>query len=79
MQHVFIQVMPADVEFIRKHSSGYICVGMQGSTLDRLHLPLMVIAALPDADAMHALSRHRPISLVYYRQPRLTCCMLQMG
>ena len=60
MQHVFIQVMPADVEFIRKHSSGYICVGMEGSTLDRLHLPLMVVAALPDADAdaMHASSRH---------------------
>ena len=34
--------MAADVEFIRKHSSGYICVGMEGSTLDRLQLPLMV-------------------------------------
>ena len=64
MEVVFTQVMPADVEFIRKHSSGYICVGMEGSTLDRLHLPLMVSAALPEADDMHASSRHRPISLV---------------
>ena len=36
---------PADVEFIRKHSSGYICVGMEGSTLDRLQLPLMIDSA----------------------------------
>ena len=64
MRPLFIQVMPADVEFIRKHSSGYICVGMEGSTLDHLQLPLMVSAALLDADVMHASSRHRPISLV---------------
>ena len=37
-----VQVAPADVEFIRKHTSGYICVGMEGSTLDRLQLPLMI-------------------------------------
>lgn len=37
-----IQVTPADVEFIRKHTSGYICVGMEGCVLDRLKLPLMV-------------------------------------
>ena len=56
--------MPADVEFIRKHSSGYICVGMEGSTLDRLQLPLMVMAALPDTCAVYALSRHRPMRCV---------------
>ena len=40
-----VQVAPADVEFIRKHTSGYICVGMEGSALDRLQLPLMVSSA----------------------------------
>ncbi|CAL5219986.1 g1924 [Coccomyxa viridis] len=39
------KVTPADVEFIRKHTSGYICVGMEGSTLDRLQLPLMIDSA----------------------------------
>ena len=33
-----VQVTPADVEFIRKHTSGYICIGMEGSTLDRLQV-----------------------------------------
>lgn len=42
MQKSCVQVTPADVEFVRKHTSGYICVGMEGSALDRLHLPLMV-------------------------------------
>ena len=65
MQPVFIQVAPADVEFIRKHTSGYICVGMEGSALDRLHLPLMVSAVFPGTDDMHASSRHRPISIVW--------------
>jgi hypothetical protein len=39
------QVAPADVEFMRKYTSGYICVGMEGSALDRLRLPLMVSSA----------------------------------
>ena len=42
IQEHSVQVTPADVEFIRKHTSGYICVGMEGSTLDRLQLPLMI-------------------------------------
>ena len=42
---ICVQVTPADVEFIRKHTSGYICVGMEGSTLDRLQLPLMIDSA----------------------------------
>ena len=63
LQLLCVQVMPADVEFIRKHSSGYICVGMEGSTLDRLQLPLMVIAAvLKPVLCRHASSKHRPIS-----------------
>lgn len=36
---------PADVEFLRKHTSGFICVGMEGGRLDELALPLMVASA----------------------------------
>lgn len=46
------QVTPADVEFLRKHTSGYICVGMEGDVLDRLQLPLMVSSAEND-EAMY--------------------------
>ena len=45
LMRMHVQVAPADVEFMRKHTSGYICVGMEGSTLDRLQLPLMVSSA----------------------------------
>ncbi|CAL8468929.1 g8470 [Coccomyxa elongata] len=46
------KVTPADVEFLRKHTSGYICVGMEGDVLDRLQLPLMVSSAEND-EAMY--------------------------
>lgn len=49
---LYWQMTAADLEFIRKHSSGYICVGMEGSTLDRLQLPLMVSSAEND-EAMY--------------------------
>lgn len=55
------QVTPADVEFLRKHTSGYICVGMEGDVLDRLQLPLMVSSAEND-EAMYTaftVSLHR--------------------
>jgi len=45
-------VTAADVEFLRKHTSGYICIGMEGSDLDRLELPLMVSSAEND-EAMY--------------------------
>jgi 3,4-dihydroxy-2-butanone 4-phosphate synthase len=47
-----MQVTPADVEFLRKHTSGFICVGMDGAALDRLQLPLMVSSAEND-EAMY--------------------------
>lgn len=40
------------MEFLRKHTSGYICVGMEGAALDRLELPLMVSSAEND-EAMY--------------------------
>ncbi|EIE26942.1 3,4-dihydroxy-2-butanone 4-phosphate synthase [Coccomyxa subellipsoidea C-169] len=46
------KITPADVEFLRKHTSGYICVGMEGTVLDRLELPLMVSSAEND-EAMY--------------------------
>jgi hypothetical protein len=36
------QVTPALLEFFRVHTSGFICVGMEGARLDALQLPLMV-------------------------------------
>ena len=41
-QHVPVQVTPAMLEFFRVHTSGFICVGMEGARLDELQLPLMV-------------------------------------
>ena len=34
------------LEFFRVHTSGFICVGMEGSRLDELQLPLMVCASV---------------------------------
>ena len=36
------KVTAADVAFMVNHTSGLICVGMEGKDLDRLELPLMV-------------------------------------
>lgn len=69
----FWQVTAADVEFLRKHTSGYICVGMEGPTLDRLQLPLMVSSAEND-EAMYtaftvSLSRYTVSSNYYCAGP----------
>jgi hypothetical protein len=39
------RITPAGMAFVVNHSSGVVCVGMEGADLDRLRLPLMVPSA----------------------------------
>ena len=46
------RITPAAMAFMVNHTSGVVCVGMQGADLDRLRIPLMV-ASVENEEAMY--------------------------
>ena len=49
-----LQVTTEAMAFMVEHTSGVICMGMEGATLDRLRLPLMV-SSLENEEAMYTV------------------------